>query len=405
MVAKKGDVLMEQTDESDQTGASRHISPEATLKLWVQSGGRCALCNEYLMEEPFFERQINLGERAHIAGWKTSAGSPRGDSSVPVAERNKAENLVLLCRRCHKIIDSKETRADYPEERLLEIKNDHEDRILHLTAMTRDRETAVLRVFGAIRGSKPEMARDLAQLTVINGAGRYGRFPFAVDRRSIEIDLSSLPDPESVGAEAYWLMGRQIIDRTAAQIADAIHEKQVRHLSVFALARIPFLVYLGYVLDDKVPADLYQKHRGELEGWLWPEDDAAVQFELQQRRDCDGSDVALVLSLSGTIPLEDLPQSISGLPVFEIKPVGVTPNPNLFRCRATLDTFTRAYQDFLARLEETHRTANTIHLFPAAPITAALACGRSIMRHAHPSLLVYDRIGNVFQAAIRMNER
>jgi hypothetical protein len=388
-----------------ETNANRHIAPRTTLELWVRSGGRCAICNDFLLEEPFFERPINLGERAHIAGWKESAGSPRGTSAVPVTERNKADNLVLLCLRCHKIVDDKETRADYPEDRLLEIKREHEDRIIHLTAMARDRETAVLRVFGAVRGSMPEMARDHAIQTVMSGGGRYARFPLSVDKHSIEIDLSSLPDPETVGSEAYWQMGRSIIDRDAARVAEAVHQQHIRHISIFALARIPFLVYLGYALDDKVPADLYQKHRGNDEGWLWPEEGQPAEFEVVELQTGMSSDIVLILSLSGTIASEDLPAEVAGLDRFEIRPVGVTPNPNLFRSSATLDAFSRTYQDFLARLEQTHTQASAIHLFPAVPITAALTCGRSLMRHVHPALHIYDRLGNMFQKALTVNER
>ena len=43
----------------------------------------------------------------------------------------------------------------------------------------------------------------------------------------------------------------------------------IRHISLFAAARIPLLVYLGSKLDDKIPIDLYQKHRGGNEDWHW----------------------------------------------------------------------------------------------------------------------------------------
>jgi hypothetical protein len=385
---------------------SRHIGAAVTLTLWVRSGGRCAMCNKVLLEEPYFERQINLGERAHSAGWTDAPGSPRGDSEVPLSKRNEADNLILLCLECHKIIDAAETRADYPESLLLEIKREHEERIHHLTAMARDRETAVLRVFGAVRGSLPELARDRAMRAVIDGAGRYAKFPFAVDRYSVEVNLSTLADPETTGDDTYWRLGRSEIDRAMARVADHVHEKQVRHLSIFALARIPLLVYLGFALDDKVPIDLYQKQRGGDEGWLWPEDGLPEAFEIIQHRDGAGQGgVVLVLSLSGTVPLSDLPKDLANLPAFEIRPVGTTPNPNLFRSRATLDAFARTYQALLSRLEVTHKQATHIHLFPAVPITAAIACGRSLMRQVHPALVVYERIGNEFRPAIAINER
>ena len=121
--------------------ASRYISKDATLNLWVTSGGRCAICNKFLLEEPFFEYPLNLGERAHIAGWTDTSGSPRGDSDVPLADRGNAENLILLCKDHHKFVDT--NIGDYPVARLLEIKRAHEERIHHLTGMAADRETTV----------------------------------------------------------------------------------------------------------------------------------------------------------------------------------------------------------------------------------------------------------------------
>lgn len=405
-MARKSQPKNPQPGSDSPEEATRRITDKATLELWVRSGGRCARCNKFLLEEPFYELPINLGERAHIAGWTDAPGSPRGDSEVPLSERNQASNLMLLCLECHKIIDDKKTRPDYPEERLLEIKREHEERIHHLTAMSHDRETTVLRVFGSVRGSIPEMAREQAMRTVVDGAGRYARFPLAVDRHSIEINLAHLPDPEELGDETYWRLGKMEIDKMAERIAVAVHDKHIRHISVFALARIPLLVYLGYALDDKVSVDLYQKHRGENEGWIWPEDGPAVAFEtIVKRGGSSIGDVAVVLSLSGSIGLDDLPASIDGLTIYEIRPNATVPSPNLFRARGTLDSFTRAYQDLLSELERTHKDATYIHLLPAIPITAAIACGRSIMRHVQPALKVYDRINNNFQPALTVNER
>lgn len=363
------------------------------------------MCNTFLLEEPVLERPINLGERAHIAGWTDTAGSPRSDSTVPLPDRNKGSNLLLLCQDCHTVIDHPDTRAEYPEERLLSIKHEHEDRIHHLTAMGLDRETAVLRLFGSIRGSVPEMARSLAIQTVVDGAGRYARFPFAPDRHSVEIDLSRLPEPED--DDAYWRLGQVQIDKAMVRIADHVSEKQVRHLSIFAVARIPLLMYLGFALDDKVPIDLYQKHRGDKEGWIWPEDGSEPAFKIVAHRDGEpGGDVALILSLSGTVPLTDLPPEVEGLAVFEILPADATPNPNLFRSRAMLNAFVRTWQDLLSQLEVTHKTTPCIHVFPAVPITAAVAFGRVVMRHVHPAIRVYDRIGGTtFCPALTMNAR
>lgn len=404
-MSKKKQSTQPVSDQDGDDKASRYISAPTTLELWVRSAGRCAHCNKFLLEEPFRERPINLGERAHIAGWTNTPGSPRGDSAVPLNERGRASNLILLCQVCHTIIDHEDTRADYPEERLHEMKTAHEDRISHVTAMGPDRETAVIRLIGSIRGTVPEMTRSLAVQSVVDGGGRYPKFPFAPDRHSIEIDLTKLPEPES--DSAYWRLGRAQIDKAVARIADHIAAKEVRHLSIFAIARIPLLIYLGYALDDKVPIDLYQKHRGGSEDWIWPEDAPKPEFHIvAHRTGKPGTNVVVILSLSGTISISDLPSETEDQAVFEIRPTVETPSPNLFRSRAMLDAFTRTWQQLLSELEVTHKSVSELHLFPAAPITAAIACGRAVMRHIHPAVKVFERIGGrEFQTALVFNEQ
>lgn len=358
------------------------------------------------MEEEISEKVLNLGEQAHIVGWINTQGSPRGISNLPIKERNKSENLMLLCMSCHKVIDDPTTRSDYPVELLLSMKQEHEDRILHLTGISPDRETVVLRVLGGIRESHPEFARDAALQTVIDGAGRYAKFPLAATRHSIELDLTGLPDPEVQEGKAYWDAGRIKIDALASRISDYIQEKEIRHLSVFALTRIPFLMYLGYVIDDKIPVDFYQKHRGADEGWLWPEDDSEpVRFEtIELHNSKETNDVSLILSLSGSIKISELPSEMLKGSIYEIRPKNITPNRDLFRSQSTITTFARSYHDFLSQLETREVKPHALHLFPAIPITAAIACGRGVMRHVHPAITVYDRISNKFKPTLTINE-
>lgn len=64
-------------------------------------------------------------EAAHIRGEK--AGSARYDSEMTDDERRAFENLILICPSCHARIDRLEP-AEFPAERLIVIKQEHEDR-------------------------------------------------------------------------------------------------------------------------------------------------------------------------------------------------------------------------------------------------------------------------------------
>src|SRR4051794_12360120 len=95
------------------TEAPKQIQHEEQLKLWVRAGGRCQLCNTYLLEDDLTRVPKKLGEMAHNVGRKRSARSPRGTHPLPVEERNLAENLLLLCGKHHAVIDDRLAQGEF----------------------------------------------------------------------------------------------------------------------------------------------------------------------------------------------------------------------------------------------------------------------------------------------------
>ena len=70
-----------------------------------------------------------LSEVAHIVA--QSMDGPRGHDPMPIDERDKYENLILLCEKHHTIVDNQ--WRTYTVERLRQIKVDHESRIQAVT--------------------------------------------------------------------------------------------------------------------------------------------------------------------------------------------------------------------------------------------------------------------------------
>ena len=391
----------DQIELTDYTVSKRPaIKPEDKLRLWVRSGGRCAVCNKYLLELTY---DVNIGEMAHIVGWSKAKNSPRGDAELPLDERNIVDNLVLLCAEHHKIVDTKSLLEEFTIERLIQHKMEHEQRIYHLTSLQADAQSVVLRMLGGIRGLQVEVSKEHVRNVVFNGEQKFAMFLDSFDRHGIEIDLGVLNDPEEAW-EAYWLMGKAIIDKSLLPLEDGIRRGTVRHLSVFALSRIPLLVYLGYKLGDKVPTSIYQKHRGATETWAWSTIEPEEKFEVHCIRKHESSNVTLLLSLSGSIDPSALPAAITGNSnVYEIRPVNTVPNRNILINRTSLENFTGIYHSFLSQLEATHKDCQNIALFPAIPVSAALVIGRGLMRDAQPSLTVYDLSGGTYQSSLKIN--
>jgi len=95
-----------------------------TLKqLFARSGNVCAFpgCQSPIIENT----NVVTGEICHIEAKKS--GGARFNSSQTIKGRESFENLILLCRRHHKIID---TQVDlYKTEDLKEIKKIHESNL------------------------------------------------------------------------------------------------------------------------------------------------------------------------------------------------------------------------------------------------------------------------------------
>jgi len=91
--------------------------------LWGRSGNRCAICKTELTQDASaVTSSFTLGEQAHIVGDK--AGSARSTSPLTAEQRDSYHNLILLCPTHHTEIDSNE--ADWPIERLHQVKSEHE---------------------------------------------------------------------------------------------------------------------------------------------------------------------------------------------------------------------------------------------------------------------------------------
>lgn len=100
--------------------------------LCTRSGNRCAnpSCQqELVINKTGSDKESLVAQMAHIKGEK--AGAPRYDSDMTDKQRNSYENLILLCNRCHKMIDDQPNT--YTVEALLEMKQNHEKWILEST--------------------------------------------------------------------------------------------------------------------------------------------------------------------------------------------------------------------------------------------------------------------------------
>jgi hypothetical protein len=335
----------------------------------------------------------NFAENAHIVAFRE--GGPRGDAPDRPDHIDDVENLMLLCRRDHKLIDDNDDR--YSVEELRAHKREHEARIKRLTGLGPAMQTTVLQLTAIIGASKPVIGR--AEVA----AALLPRYPAD---GICDIDLTAL------GAETSGAM-YELACRRIEQEVDKLHAKgggleQTQHLSLFALAPIPLLVKLGHALGNKVATDFFQCHRDKPERWTWFEGAAPVQYRATTiRSGINPARVALVLALSGPVAISSLPPGIDD--TYTIYAIGLLdrlPAPSFLRQRVDLDAFRDTYRGLLAHIRGEHAGLRELHIFPAAPTPVAVACGFDLLPKVDPALIIYDNVKEEggFIARLKVND-
>jgi hypothetical protein len=363
--------------QSPVVTVTRQIKGEVRLHLFVRAGGRCQFdgCNRYLMEHHLTLTAGNFAQMAHVVAFQEDG--PRGRDPRRPADINSLDNLMLLCPVCHKLIDDEP--AKFTRRTLEGYKAAHEKRIKHVTGLGPKRKTAVIVFKALINGQTVMIPHD--QIFEATSP----RYPSAT--LPTTIDLTAIAGSDSAFMKTACKTIGATLDRLFAAEGEAA---TADHVSVFAIGPMPLLMCLGRLLSNKVPSDLYQRHR-DTEKWTWKRGGQPVSYVVRQLKQGDKNNVALVLSLSGSIKVQELPAGVQqDSTIYEITLKDQTPRPTFLRTRQDLERFRVAYQEAIGLIAKNHGVLKTIDVFPAVPAPVAVLCGRELLPKVHPKLRVFD---------------
>jgi len=96
------------------------VSVPTQKLIWGIFAARCAICRKKVVWESDKKGRSLTGEVAHVVGAKKTAARGRAPYTD---DRDDPDNLILLCREHHKIIDDNED--EYTVERLHEIRTEY----------------------------------------------------------------------------------------------------------------------------------------------------------------------------------------------------------------------------------------------------------------------------------------
>lgn len=359
---------------------ARKVPENIQKMLWGLTAGRCEFsgCNKDLFFHSVTLLAGNFAQVAHVVAFREYG--PRGHDGERPKVAHDLTNLMLLCPECHKLIDDRPT--EFPRRTLEAYKQDHEDRVRHVTSFGPDLRTTVVQLKALIAGQPIDIPISHVYDAVAP------RWP--ADRRGCVIDITSIDVENDAGTAAAI---RKIDQELARLYAPGMDAEATRHLSLFGLAPMHILAYLGSRLSDKIPVDFFQRHRdNDASPWQWRISDIPVDYRIDHiKKGIDPSKVALILSLSGKIPANVLPEAIdNSFSVYEITLANDTPHRDFLRQREDLEHFRKRYRQFLAELTRNHGLLREIQVFPAVPAPVATTLGYDLLPKVHPSLRMFD---------------
>lgn len=154
------------------------------------------------------------------------------------------------------------------------------------------------------------------------------------------------------------------------------------------------------MLTDIPETDVFQLHR-EPRTWAWLEGQRAVEFKLRAANTKGSGPVALVLSLSAKVARERVTAVLGkSSRIWEL--TIDTPSNDFLKSREQLRSFRAAMRAAYDKIKATVGEGVPLHVFPAAPVAAAVEVGRVRQPKADLPLVVYDSHEGVFSRALEI---
>jgi hypothetical protein len=354
------------------------------------SGGRCEFpgCNKKLWEDGLTLKSDNFAQMAHNI--PSSPKGPRGEEKHSRSNLNSFDNILLVCAEHHKLFDG-DNKSDYSVAQLSEYKRKHEDRIEILTSIKEEKKSSIIRLHSSIGTAFSKISYSDATSAIVPDN-------YPSDHHGCDLDLKVL---SQTNTESYW----ETMAHEIAKVKTYIDSNKPEHLSIFGLAPVAALVLFGKTIGNIYPNTVYQKQRiGN--SWKWPKTKIETGFKyniLTPSKFTKEKDVAIVISLSGTINTEEVKEVGDWKGIYQINID--QPSPYFIDSEEKLKEFRKEYRMLLSKIVTEHGQQINIHLFLAVPNSIAIACGQEILPKADPVIYAYEYVSvdKKFIKALKIN--
>lgn len=369
----------------------KNIPSAVERLLWGRAAGRCEFkgCNIPLFAHIVTGTIDNYAQKAHILA--VNKGGARYEE-IPEEEKNKIENLMLVCPQCHITIDRDEDK--YPPELLFQMKYKHEERIFTLTGIGTEMKSHMIYYTANLANSHLSVNDGDAKNALIAS----GRYPSEFNA----IDLSHHGSYVEDRDENYYAENVKNLERAVnRRVIDIV--EQGNSIALFSIAPQPLLIYLGYLLNDKYNVFVFQSHRRENNKWQWNNEYTSVDFQIIPPKQIKSSGkIAIIIALSSSVKNNRITNVLgenTNIYTLTIE----NPNRIFVTHPAIMDSFIEHSRSLLETIKQTHGNYEQVHMFPVMPVSLAVRFGMDYMSKADNPVLIYDEIaGKGFVPSLRI---
>ena len=358
-------------------------SPKTVSILIARAGGRCQFenCNKNIFLDEVTLDDTNDSNVAHIIA--SSPDGPRGSKTRSFVMSNKIENLMLMCLEHHHLIDEKGREHIYTIERLHAMKAVQEERVQKMMDNLNADVTTMLHLTSPIKGKQNETfsAREAAKafLSHMRAESEYAM-------------TIAVPSSGEYKSAEYWKSAECWLDNNYKyNVGAKLSNYPNTHFSVFPLAPTPLIIKLGFLMGDKVRANVYQKTKHP-DTWEWQSTELTNDFRVEEKTFESGEGVAIVLSVTAEIEIEAVRNAKAFRKICILR--ADRQGDECIKSEKDLSAFWHKYKELCESLKE----EETVSVFPAVPVSAAFEMGRRYMAGVYPKMVIYDREGEFFEA-------
>lgn len=394
-------------------GRTGEVKSKTAQKVFIAAAWRCQFdgCGEDLSSHFATNEHANYSYLAHIIA--SSVDGPRGDAVWSPLLADDAENIMLLCDKCHRLID-RVAPTFYTTEKLRAMRARNVADVKRLLAGLQYPPAEPIMLIGNISGQPHYYSKRNVEDAMLNAGLRPSRdvpeyFCF---------NNYILHNPHSA---AYWgcLFESLYTDipRLKALLNGSARGHARPHLAVFPVHSTSVLMLGGRLIGDTAGVSVFQFHRDKVAGsqggqWAWPSDVAAPspdKYHLETVKDFSGENEAcLLVSLTFDIAHERLTKQCFENGHLQLPTLKLSAD----RFGADVIGHPKDLELFGAKLDEAIRTlqdkwkAQRIHLYVGAPASACFRVGQKMQARNQATYVCYETdrgFGSAFKQTLEIS--